>query len=145
MSIHVQKALESQLEAGLHSAVVIKVSLKTRLGQYGPYTALNLVFSDEHGAQASAFLVSFRGKISTAFTALGKPINALTEIAPQELLTLRGLRALMPPFRRTLHPRGAIDQPRQLRRQLFALVRGHGQPHAKATRKYARDRALAGA
>ena len=93
MSIHVQKALESQLEAGLHSAVVIKVSLKTKIGRTGAYVALNLLFSDEHGATATVMMPHFTGKIPTVFKVLGKPIEALADIEPEELMALRGCNA----------------------------------------------------
>jgi hypothetical protein len=92
-TIQAVPALETQLEEGLHTATVVKVTLKTRFGTAGAYTALNLTFADADGATASAMLPHFRGKIATAFTALGDPLSALEEIAPERLMALRGRRA----------------------------------------------------
>jgi hypothetical protein len=36
---------------------------------------------------------AINGKIATAFTALGDPLSALEEIAPERLMALRGRRA----------------------------------------------------
>lgn len=93
MSIQIEKALEAQLEAGLHIATSVKVTLKSKIGRNGSYVALNVVFCDQNGATASLMLPEFTRKIPTAFTALGKPMNSQTDISPEELLALRGISA----------------------------------------------------
>lgn len=92
-SIQAVPAVDAPLEEGVHTATVVKVSLKTRYGSAGAYTALNLTFADDRGATASAMLPHFRGKIGAAFTALGDPLDTLEEIVPERLMGLRGRSA----------------------------------------------------
>ncbi len=90
MSITATPALEFQLEQGLHTATLIKVSLKTKMGRGGAYTAFQLTFANEKGGEASAMLAHFTGKIPTAFNALGDPLGIQEEITPERLMALRG-------------------------------------------------------
>jgi hypothetical protein len=93
MPITVVSALEFALEPGIHSATLIKASLKTKLGRGGAYTAFQITFADPNGGEASAMLPEFLHKIPVAFAALGSPIGTRLEITPERLLALRGRNA----------------------------------------------------
>ena len=90
MAITVVCALELPLEPGIHSATLIKASLKTKLGRGGAYTAFQITFTNQNGGEASAMLPDFLKKIPLAFAALGSSIGTQLEITPERLLALRG-------------------------------------------------------